>query len=78
MTVQEMKFLAKQIAQEFYKLQQKNHDIKDNYMSAQQAADFLGWSVRTVYNKKDEIPHTKIGKTLRFSERRLREYIERI
>lgn len=78
MTPSEMRQLAKYFAQEYYKLQQKNHDIKENYLNAKQAAEFLGWSIRTVYNKIDEIPHTKIGKSLRFSERRLREYIERI
>jgi excisionase family DNA binding protein len=77
MTTSELRALAKMVAQEYYKLQQKNHLIKDTYLNTKQAAEMLGWSVRTLYNKADEIPHVKVGKSLRFSERRLREYIER-
>ena len=47
----------------------------DRHLSAKEAADYLGWSIKTVYNKIADIPHYKVGKKLRFSEIALAEYI---
>ena len=47
----------------------------DKQLSAKEAADYLGWSVKTVYNKIADIPHYKVGKKLRFSEIALADYI---
>lgn len=48
------------------------------YMNIEEAADFLRMPVNTVYSKKDEIPHVKIGKRLIFKDRALVRYVERI
>lgn len=70
---------ARMIAEEFFKLCKKNDLLpqSDRYLNVREAAQMLGLSAKTVYNKLAEIPHTKVGGTLRFSERSLRQYIER-
>lgn len=47
----------------------------ENYISASEAADYLGMSKRTLYNRIDEIPHTKFGRVLKFQKSKLRDYI---
>lgn len=49
--------------------------VPDEYFNVKQAAEFLGWSVHTVRHKKDEIPHSKVGGSLRFSRKDLVKYI---
>lgn len=51
--------------------------VKDETMTADEAAAFLGISRSTLYNKIAEIPHTKTGRKLLFSRRSLSEYIHR-
>lgn len=65
------------IAEEFFKLCEKNKVFPDRYMNVNEAAEFLRLQPSTLYKKLDEVPHTKTGGTLRFSERALRKYIER-
>jgi len=40
----------------------------EGFITAQEAAEFLGYSIQTIYNKVNlgEIPHYKRGRTLRF------------
>ncbi len=77
---------ARLIAEELHKLLRK--DIKsalagmtaaetEEYLSAKQAASLLGWSVRTLYNRIEDIPHTKQGKHLRFRKSAIIAYLER-
>lgn len=75
---------ARMIAEELAKVLQKEIrkmvvDITvgdmENYISASEAADYLGMSKRTLYNRIDEIPHTKFGRVLKFQKSKLKEYI---
>lgn len=68
---------ARMIAEELFKLIQASKLLPEHYVGTKEAADMLGVPVQTLYNKVGEIPHTKIGKRLRFSESALRKYIER-
>ncbi|MBR1719808.1 MAG: helix-turn-helix domain-containing protein [Phocaeicola sp.] len=75
---------ARMIAEELAKVLQKEIrkmvvDITvgdmENYISASEAADYLGMSKRTLYNRIDEIPHTKFGRVLKFQKSKLKESI---
>lgn len=70
---------ARMIAEELFKLCNKNNllPVGDNYLSAREAAQLLKLSVKTVYNKSSLLGGVNTGGTLRFSERALRQYIER-
>jgi excisionase family DNA binding protein len=52
---------------------------KDRRMSVQEAAEFLGLKPATIYAKVfwKELPFSKRGKRLYFSEKELTEYIQR-
>jgi hypothetical protein len=77
---------ASLIAEELYKLISKNmksyiSDVvkkhTDEYLDAKEAASFVGLSVKTFRNRKDEFPHIKTGKKLMFSKNGLIEYMDR-
>lgn len=77
---------ARMIAEELFSMIRKDLqsamtevavESADKYMSVKEAAEMLGWSVRTLYNNIKDIPHVKVGKHLRFSEQSLRRYINR-
>lgn len=57
MTDREIKELARQIV-----LEQMRYEV----IGIKDVASILGVSIQTVYNRIDEIPHSKSGKTLRF------------
>ena len=42
--------------------------IPEGFITASEAAEYLGYSLQTIYNKvhRNEIPHYKRGRTLRF------------
>lgn len=46
-------------------------------MSVDEAADYLGYVKETLYNKasRNEVPHVKVGKFLRFDPDELDEWI---
>ncbi len=69
---------ARMIAEELFKLMQSNKVLNERYMSAPEAAELLGLPLQTLYNKINEIPHTKVGRRLRFAESALKKYIERV
>ena len=48
------------------------------YLNIEEAAAMLRVPIGTLYQKVDEIPHTKVGKRLIFSERALVRYVERM
>lgn len=78
---------AKMIAEELHKF--IRNDVRkavteittaetEEYLSAKQAAVFLGWKLQTLYNRiHDILPHTKNGKSLIFTKSVLRKFMER-
>lgn len=46
-------------------------------MGVEEAAEYLGYAKETLYTKvsRDEIPHTKVGKFLRFDPDELDQWI---
>lgn len=73
--------LTRLVAEELFKLMAKNGFdpsklTPDRYMSAREASIMIGMPLHTLYKKVAEIPHTKKGKRLVFSESSLRQYIE--
>jgi excisionase family DNA binding protein len=72
------------VAEELYKLLIKDirtivfeavNKSSDRLLSTKEVAELLGWSVGTVYNKSRELPHTKAGKKLIFSEAAIRDWL---
>jgi len=49
-------------------MQESGNAIPEGFITASEAAEFLGYSIQTIYNKVNlgEIPHYKRGRTLRF------------
>lgn len=82
MTEHEMRKIAKMQAEYFAAMLKDDDELANllfpsKYLSIEQAAEFINSTVGTIYHKLDEIPHTKNGKRLLFSERALVRYIER-
>lgn len=46
------------------------------FLDINEASEYLRMPVGTIYHKKDEIPHIKIGKRLVFSQRDLAMYAD--
>lgn len=72
------------IAEELHKLIKKDIESHietlvtnalDKTLSVEEAALKLGIKPKTLYNKIKQIPHTKVGRRLIFSENRLNEYM---
>lgn len=75
---------ARMIAEELFKLVRPlvveqlkvvTSEVIDETFGIKEAAKYLGCKEKTIYNKIKEIPHFKIGRTLRFSRLALDEYI---
>lgn len=47
------------------------------YLNIEEAADFVRIPLGTLRHKLDEIPHTKVGKRLVFTDRALTRYMQR-
>lgn len=72
---------AKLIAEELFKLLRKDvvavarevgEEEFEEYVDAKEAAKILGWKVRNVYARKDDIgAYTKLGRNLRFPKSKL-------
>lgn len=82
MTDYELKKQAKLTAMYLVEAIKADSELMDvmfppKYLDIEEAADFLKMPVGTLYHKIDEIPHTKIGKRLMFSDRALVRYVER-
>lgn len=67
---------ARMIAEELYRLMRDGKTVPERYLGAKEAAAMLGMPIGTLYHKLPEIPHTKVGRRLRFTESSLRAYIE--
>lgn len=50
---------ARMVAEELYSLMQRDKASQEErqYISAREAAKRIGWSLRTLYNRIDDIPH---------------------
>lgn len=57
---------AKMVAEELYKVLKKEGLVESDVIGIDEAAGILGMSKQSVYNRIQEIPHTKFGKSLRF------------
>lgn len=68
---------ARMIAEELYAMMERDKVFEDKFLSAPEAAALLGIPLSTLYSRVSGIPHTKVGKHLRFSERALRQYMYR-
>lgn len=82
MTEYEMRKIAKMQAEYLAAMLKEDDELADllypsKYLGIEQAAEFINSTVGTIYHKLDEIPHSKNGKRLVFSERALVRYIER-
>ena len=75
---------ARMVAEELFKLVRPlvvehlnsiTAEVIDETFSIKEAAKYLGCKEKTIYNKNKEIPHFKIGRSLRFSRLALDEYI---
>lgn len=66
---------ARMIAEELFALMQKEKAVPERYLNAKEAAELLGMPLGTLYHKVGGIPHTKVGKRLRFTESTLRRYM---
>lgn len=77
---------AKMVAEELYKLIHKDvrnivsqtvKEETEEWIDSKEAAKVLGWSVGTLYNRIEEIPHTKLNNRLRFKKSVLLQYLNR-
>ena len=69
---------ARMVAEELFILMQKEKAEDKRTIGAKEAAQMLGWSLRTLYNRVNDIPHeggTK-GKRLRFKVSAIQEFNE--
>lgn len=76
---------ARMVAEELYKLIHK--DVKvitqtmkeetEEWISTKEAARLLGWSVGTLYNRIEDVPHTCLNNRLRFKRSSLIQYLNR-
>ena len=66
---------ARMIAEELFALMKREKAVPERYLNAKEAAELLGMPLGTLYHKVWSIPHTKVGKRLRFTESTLRIYM---
>lgn len=76
---------ARMVAEELYALMQRDkaNAEEKRYINARQAAEMLGWSLRTLYNRIDDIPHegglvNGQRKRLRFQVGAINQFLESI
>lgn len=77
---------AKMVAEELYKLIHKDVKIiisqtvkeeTEEWIGTKEAAKILGWSVGTLHNRVNEVPHTKLNNRLRFKKSTLLQFLNR-
>ena len=68
---------ARMVAEELYKLIHK--DVKNivSQTVKEETEEWIGASVGTLYNRIEEIPHTKLNNRLRFKKSALLQYLNR-
>ena len=57
---------ARLIAEELFKIQKREGLVETEVIGIEEVAEILGMSKQSVYNRIEDIPHTKFGKKLRF------------
>ena len=77
-----MKRLARLQAQYLAEAMKQDDELLDlvfppKFMGIEEASRFCSLPVKTIYNKINEIPHTKQGKRLVFSDRGLTRWLKR-
>ena len=82
MTDYELQKLSKLVAKNLVKALKEDDELLDlmyppKLMSIEEAAEFTGIPVNTLYQKISEIPHMKAGKRLVFSDRGLMRWLNR-
>ncbi len=82
MTRRECKMIAEELAKalrtEFQRIvNEVVIEENEKYLSAKEACEMLGWSMNTLYHRIKDVPHVKVGKHLRFTERSLNQFILR-
>ena len=82
MTTYEMKRIAEMQAEYLVEALKKDDELLDlmfppKFLSAEEAADFCRIPLNTLYQKINEIPHSKKGKRLLFTDRELTKWILR-
>ena len=82
MTSHEMRQMADMIAISLTERLKEDDELLERIypskpLSIDEAAEWTGIPVGTLYQKKDEIPHSKIGKRLLFTERGLQSWIKK-
>ena len=81
MTDSELKKMAGMIADSLAERLKDDDELLERIypsrmMNIEEASVFTGIPAKTIYNKIDEIPHSKIGKRLVFTERGLARWIK--
>ena len=82
MTQYEITQLSKMTAKNLAEILKTDSELLDmiyppRLFGVEQAASYIGWPVQTLYKRVGEVPHTKQGKRLTFSERSLYRWMMR-
>ena len=82
MTNYELRKMSLQVARDFAEILKTDSELLDmiyppRLMGVEEASQYVGWPTSTFYKRVSEIPHTKQGKRLVFSERALYRWMMR-
>lgn len=80
MTTSEMRQIAKMQAEFLAEALKSDEELLDlmfppKFMGIEEASEFLGIPLNTLYSKVGSIPHSKVGKRLIFTDRGLTRWI---
>lgn len=80
MTTSEMRQIAKMQAEFLAEALKSDEDLLDlmfppKFMGIEEASEFLGIPLNTLYSKVGSIPHSKVGKRLIFTDRGLIRWV---
>ena len=71
-TDSQLRKLAKYIADE---IENRQKLLDDTIIGVEEASAILGYKKKTIYNKINEIPHHKVGGSIRFFKSELLSYV---
>lgn len=82
MTNYELRKMSLQTAKDFAEILKTDEELLDliyppKLMGVEDAAAYIGWPVQSLYKRVSEIPHSRQGKRLVFSERSLYRWMMR-
>ncbi len=80
LTMAQARMIAQMVTREVKRILEKREaarraEVHEDYMTTREAAEYLGWPLKTVYNKIEELPHVKKGKRNYFTKSSLNAYI---